>query len=192
MRLFALGLIAVIALPASAAAKGHSQTIAPPGISGVSQYVETVPTAHGGQPVSSVHNGGGGSGHSHGGGGSGTSGGGSGGAGAISPSTQHALDSQGADGRAAAAFIQATAPTGVQSTTQGQSGTGNSASNGGASTGSNAAASQDNGPSPANAVFHALTGSSSSGGLGSILPIILIVSVLGLSTLAILRRKRTT
>ena len=79
MRRFALALIAVLALPASAAAKGGTTTIAPPGNSGVSQYVETVPTAHGGQPTSSVHKGGGGSGHAQGGGGPGGSGGGPGG-----------------------------------------------------------------------------------------------------------------
>lgn len=196
MRRFALALalIAVLVLPASAAARGGTRTIAPPGNSGVSQYVETIPTAHGGRPTSSVHKGGSGSAHSQGGGGSGTSGGGgSAGGGTISSSTQRALDSQGAAGRAAAAFIQATAPSGVHTTKQGPGGGGNGAGAGGARAGSNNAdASAGNGPSPANSVFHALTGSSSSGGLGSILPIVLVVSSLGLSTLAILRRKRTT
>jgi len=187
MRRFALALIAVLALPASAAAKGGTQTIAPPGNSGVSQYVETVPTAHGGQPTSSVHRGGGGSGHAQGGGGSPTSGGGPGGTGAISSSTQRALDSQGSTGRAAAAFIQSTAPSGVRASAQGHGHRGTDASNG-----SNAAASQSDGSPPASSVFHALTGSTTSGGLGPILPIILIASLLAVSVLAILRRRRTT
>jgi hypothetical protein len=46
--------------------------------------------------------------------------------------------------------------------------------------------------SPTSAVLKALTGSSSSGGLGALLPIILIVSALGISALAILRRRRAT
>jgi len=194
MRRFALGLIAILALPASAAAKGHTHTIAPPGDSGVQQYVETIPTARGGQPTSSVHRGGSGSGHSRGGGGgSGASGGGSGGGSAISPSTQRALDSQGADGRAAAAVLSATAPTGAGSTTSGQ-GAGGSATSGGGSTksGSNAGGSPGNGASPASAVFHTLTGSTSSGGLGSLLPIILVGSLLAVTALAVLRRRRTT
>src|SRR2546421_8033190 len=53
-------------LPATAIAKRH--VIAPPGNSGVSQYVETVPTAQGGRPTSSLHG--------HGGGGAGGGGGG--------------------------------------------------------------------------------------------------------------------
>src|SRR5437764_366963 len=94
MRRSIIALVAALAFPAAAAARGH--TIAPPGDSGVQQYVETIPTAHGGKPTSGLH--GGGSGHHGGGGGisgggggtgsgtsSGTSGGG--GTGAISPST---------------------------------------------------------------------------------------------------------
>ena len=194
MRRFALALIAVLAVPASAAAKGDTTTIAPPGNSGVSQYVETVPTAHGGQPTSSVHNHGGGSGNARGNGGGPGGSGGSGSGSAISPSTQRAIASQGATGAAAAAFIQATAPTGARAAngwTAGRRQRRHRAGAGGAG-GSHPAVSQGEGASPANAVFHALTGSTASGGLGSILPIILIASLIVLSALAILRRRRTT
>jgi hypothetical protein len=191
MRRFTLGLIVVFILPAAAAAKDRTHTIAPPGNSGVSQYVETIPTAKGGQPTSSVQNGGGGSTHSRGGGG-GTSGGGgpgSGGGSAISTPTKRALDSQGADGRAAAAVLSATAPTGRVSITAGQGGTagGGRAGAGNADTGPGAA-----GSSPASAVFKTLTGSAASGGLGPLLPIILVASLVALSALAIMRGRRTT
>src|SRR5690348_15672707 len=76
MRRSIIALVAALAFPPAAAAKGHP--IAPPGFSGVQQYVETIPTAHGGKPTRGLH---GGSGHQGGGGGipgGGTSGGGGG------------------------------------------------------------------------------------------------------------------
>ena len=106
MRRVAIALALLLALPASAEA---SKTIAPPGNSGVGQYVETVPTAGGGRPTSTVHPGGGAVGHPGGPGGT-SSGGGAGGGSAITPSTQHALAAQGPAGVAAAALAEATAP----------------------------------------------------------------------------------
>ena len=191
MRRFALALIAVLALPAAAAARGRTTTNAPPGNSGVSQYVETIPTAHGGQPTSTVHRGGAGSGHSGaGGGGTGTSGGSPGGGSSVSSSTQRGLDSEGSAGRTAAAFILATAPSGTRSSTQTHA---SGATNGSTANGSSVAPGEESGASPASSVFHALTGSTSSGGLGSLLPVILIASLLAISTAAVvLRRRRTT
>jgi hypothetical protein len=182
-----IALVAALAFPAAAAAKGHSQTIAPPGVSGVQQYVETVPTAHGGQPTSSVHGGAGpghpgGGGGITGGGGSGTSSGGS--SGAVPSSTQRALAAQGADGRAAAALAAATAPSNPHRGAGTASGRGLSSSV--------SSVSRATSTSPVSAIFKALTGSSSSGGLGALLPIILIACLLGFSALAIVRRRRTT
>ncbi len=191
MRRFALGLVVVLALPAAAAGKDRTKTIAPPGNSGVSQYVETIPTAKGGQTTSSVHNQGGGSTHSRGGGGGASGGGGtgSGGGSAISTSTQRTLDSQGADGRAAAAVLSATAPSRPVSTAVSQGGT---ADAGRAGAGNPGAGQSVAGSSPASAVFKTLTGSAASGGLGPLLPVILIASLVALSAVAILRRRRTT
>jgi hypothetical protein len=190
MRRVVLGALALLAMPTTAAAYSHQQTIAPPGNSGVQQYVETIPTAHGGQPTSSVHEGGG-PGHPQGGG-SGPAGGGPGGGSAISSSTQRALDSQGTTGRAAAAFIRATAPSGARSTTR-ASGNGSTNSNGAhGNNGSNAASTRGGGASPASSVFHSLTGVSGNGGLGALLPIILVGSLLVMAGLAIVRRRRTT
>ena len=56
MRRVAIALAILLALPA--VAEASSRTLAPPGNSGVSQYVETVPTAGGGRPTSTVHPGG--------------------------------------------------------------------------------------------------------------------------------------
>lgn len=202
MRRLTIALLLVLAFPAAATAKGHRQSVAPPGISGVQQYVETVPTAHGGQPTSSVHGSsggpGGGGGISSGGGGSGSFGSGSG---SISPSTQRALASQGAAGRAAAALAAATGPAAAHHRvgTSGRGGHGSAGGNGGG--GSNgggdlsssaSSVSHATSTSPVSAVFKALTGSSSDGGMGVLLPIILIVCLLVFSTFAIKRRRRTT
>jgi len=94
--------------------------------------------------------------------------------GALSSSTVRALDKQGSAGRKAAALAEATAPSIA----------GPSKNSG--------SASQDPGSSPVTSVVKALTGSSSSGGLGPLLPIILIGSLLGVTALAVLRRRRAT
>ncbi len=72
----------VLALGASVPAEARNQTIAPPGNSGVSQYLESVPTASGSRPTNTIKPGGGGSHRSGGVGASGGSGG-SGGPGGI-------------------------------------------------------------------------------------------------------------
>jgi hypothetical protein len=174
----ALGLVMALLLPASALAKGH--TFAPPGNSGVNQYVESVPTAGGKKPANSVH---------PSGGGGGVSGGGGGGGGSISPSTQQQFAHQGAAGTAAVALARATAPSGGSSSRRaGRHGSGQSGS--GTATGApitKAAA----GFSPVSSLFKAFTGSSS-GGLGAFLPIILVVSALAAMAAAIFRRRRAT
>jgi hypothetical protein len=103
----------------------------------------------------------------------GTHGGGSSG-GTISTSTLRALDKQGSAGRKAAALAEATAPGPARPSKSGGANT-----NGGS------------GSSPVSSVVKALTGSSSSGGLGPLLPIILIVSLLGAAAIALLRRRAT-
>ncbi|MGA8718358.1 MAG: hypothetical protein WB557_10160, partial [Solirubrobacteraceae bacterium] len=97
MRRIGLALAILLATPAWAQARVHA--IAPPGNSGVSQYLETVPTAGGNQPTNTVHPRAGGVG-AGGSGGPGSTGG-NGGSGAvvhIAPSTQRALAEKGPDG----------------------------------------------------------------------------------------------
>jgi hypothetical protein len=204
MRRVAIALVVLLAVPASAEASGR--TLAPPGNSGVGQYVEVVPTVGGGRPSNTVHPvsgtaghpggpggtssgggtsgraGGGTSGGTGGGAGAGTSPGGTGGGGLITASTQHALAAQGPAGAAAAALAEATAPSRPRSS-------GRLSSTGPASP--LPPASTSDGSSPAANVFKALSGSTTGGGLGPLLPIALIGSVLAAAVLALVRRRRT-
>jgi hypothetical protein len=166
MRSAVIGLLVSLVLPASALAASSPTSIAPPGNSGVSQYREDVPTAKGNRPSSAFTPGGGGSN------GSGTSGA------SVSSSTLRALDKQGSAGRKAAALAQATAP-----------GTGSPA---GPKTVKTNIGSTDSGASPVTSVVKALTGSSNGGGLGALLPIILIACLVAFTALAVLRRRRAT
>lgn len=181
-----IALILAMGMPASAQARVH--TIAPPGNSGVGQYLETLPTAGGGQPTNTVHpvGGVGGSGGPRRPGGTGGTGGtnrtgGTGGTGsstgsAISPSTARTLAHEGSTGSAAAALAQATAPNPIRGTSRRVT----------------SAIATSSGSSPATSVLKTLTGSSSGGGLGPLLPLVLIGSLLGAAVLALVRRRRTS
>ncbi len=200
-----------------AVGQARNRTIAPPGNSGVGQYVESIPTAGGSRPTNTVHPLGGGSnsGGSHGGGSNslGSPGGGSGSggshrgssgsggsradgsgsgnshgatssgqgsvsaAGAPAPAPERALGSRGPDGAAAAALAQETAPAVPVDSAHARR---------------TQADSPRGGSSPIATVVKAVTGSSSGGGLGPVLPIILVATVLGGAALALLRRRRTT
>jgi hypothetical protein len=168
------------ALPVSAPAK--TNTIAPPGNSGIGQYVENIPTASGGQPTSTVHPGSHGSALIPPGG----SGGGPDGGSAVSAATARALASQGSDGRAAANLARTTAPqpSSRKRPTVGTAGAGQP--------GPGIPVAGRGGSSPASSVFKALTGSAAGAGLGPILPAVLIVSLVGVTGLALRRRRRTT
>ncbi len=183
MRLSLLGLLAGVALVAALAvapaqAKNcGSHTVAPPGNSGVNQYVEHVPTACGDKPTSGTQGGGVGGG-AGGPGGPGGPGSGSG----ISGQTASQLAKLGAAGKAAAAFAQATAPS------RGK-GSGGQNGNHGSVSGATAGGS---GSSPITSLVKALTGSSSGGGLGTFLPILLVATLIGVTGIALLRRRRAT
>jgi hypothetical protein len=147
--------------PSAALAKTPGKGYAPPGNSGVSQYIEDVPTASGGKPSSSVvipPSGGSG---------------GSGGAGSssIPTSVSRKLDRDGSNGKHADALAKAT---------------GESLSSGHARPAVRAAA-----PPPSRQVLAALDGSSGGGGLGVLLPVILIGSLVIVSAVGLLRRHRS-
>ena len=178
-KILLLAALAATALPSAAIARGT--TLAPPGNSAVNQYLESVPTASGPRPANTIHVGGG-----VGGGGSGGSGGGGGGAGsssAIPASTQQALSRQGSDGLAAAALVRATAPTNAAS----PAGHGGTTS---ASTGAAPTSGQGSGSSAVATLVNALTGGSSQGGLGPVLPAILVAGAIAAVVLAAVRRRR--
>ncbi len=172
----------------------------PNGNGAVNQYLETVPTDHGNRPTNSLrgrgthHSGGGGGVVGSGGGGTGGTGGtgaagtglpnssgtGAGSSpggvgGAIAPATKRALEKHGSAGQAAAALAQRTAPVvagGHRDTTSQPSNSGGSSAIG--------------------SLVAALTGSASNGGLGTLLPVILVVALFGTAGMAILRRRRQT
>ncbi len=188
-----------IALGVSAPAQATVHNVAPPGNAGVNQYIESIPTDHGNQPTSSVHrksspghSGGavGGTGSSGGGGaaggstGSGAAGGSSGSGAPVPVSTQRALSSRGADGRAAAALASGTAPRLVPRHTSGRSAA--------SPVPIPAPARVSGGSSALGSLASALTGSASSGGLGALLPVMLIVALLGSAAMAIRRRRTET
>jgi hypothetical protein len=179
MRAAILGAVAALALPASAAAA--TQYYIPPNNSGGNQYVESVPTAGGSSPTSSIsHPGKGGSGTNH----------------ALSRGTESALLAQGPDGARVAAFANQTAPGGrggaAGARTGGGGATGNGATSGGGGSpgaSSNGESVGSGGSSPAISVARSITGLGGHGGFG-VLPIVLIAVTIGIGGLALLRRRR--
>lgn len=179
IRRFSPVLVALVlsALLAPSAAAKHTP-LAPPGNSGIGQYVEIIPTASGSRPTRTIHRQGGARGSAAAGVGQG---GGPGGNSGVSGATAHALSADGPAGTAAANLAQATAPPRV--TAQHRHVLVRvfppSAPVSGA-------------PSPVRSVLGALAGSSSSGGLGLLLPVLLILALLGAGALALARHRRTT
>ncbi len=179
-RLLATAVLGFGLLAVPAAAQPHRH-LAPPGNSAISQYLETIPTASGGQPSSSVSASGG-----HG------SGGGAGGS-VLPASTSHALAAQGPIGAADASMIQATAPSGgATGQSSGSGGSRSRPSTDQTSSSQTPAAPAASPPAPGavNSVLKSLTGSSGSGGLGVLLPILLAVVFVAGGGLAFWRRRR--
>ena len=176
----ALALSALLVLVTSALAHAKGASSPPPGNSAVSQYLEQVPGVTGGKPANRVPSQGAGSTHGNS---------------AIPPSTRRALASQGATGAADASLAQATAPSSAgsgKSTPAGHASRARRAQSGGASsaaTGASSSLAFKSASSPTSSVIKAL-GGSSSGGLGWLLPAILIASVVAAGVLALLRRRR--
>lgn len=172
----ALALVLSAVLAPSAAAK-HTP-LAPPGNSGIGQYVEIIPTASGSRPTSTIHRRGGARGSTAAGVGQG---GGPGGSSGVSGATAHALSADGPTGAAAANLARATAPRGVTAHQR------HVLVRVFPPTASVAGA-----PSPVSSVLGGLTGSSSSGGLGLLLPVLLIVTLVGAGALALIRHRKPT
>jgi hypothetical protein len=183
-----LALLASLALPsgALAAVPPNHTTVVPPGDSGANQYVEVIPTAGGGTPDSGVRP----STHRS--------------AAAVSSSTLSTLSHQGSAGQQAAALALATAPSTSASTSatpQSRPSSGRPhaarASSHRATGHSAAPATRPPAPpappatgamAPAAAILHTATGTG--GGLGSVLPVLLIALAAGGVGLAIGQRRR--
>jgi hypothetical protein len=175
-RTLAALLTATLALPATAAAVAHQHaTLAPPGNSAVSQYLETVPNSMGSSPP--------GAGGSH--------------TGALAPGTRHGLDRLGSDGRTLAAVVDATTPPAAVTASASPSirarvAPAPSAVVSGAPKPLPQPLSGDGAPSPVSSVLAAATGRDGGGGLGIFLPGLMLAGVLALIARVVLRRRADT
>jgi hypothetical protein len=208
----ALGMAGSLALPAAAFAGGKG-TVAPPGNSGVSQYVEDVPTVKGNKPSSTIvvtHKGGG-SGHSGGGTGSGSSGGGTGsgssgggtgsgssgggtGSGSSGGSTGGSGSSSSGSGAGSSAGAQATLSPAVTKKLDHGGKAGQSAAALADATAPVVTKRKPVTSKPPTAattqVLKALEGSAGGGGMGAFLPVFLIVTLVLISAIGIFYRRR--
>jgi hypothetical protein len=157
--LAALVALALIAAPAAASAQTQ-KTNAPPGNSAIDEYLETVPAASGNVRPRP-----------------GAAGGGS--SSSLTAAERARLEKLGPDGKTLADAIDATSP-------DRSSGTGAGAGSGSPSAGS---VSAGDGRSPISQVFDGAVGRDGGGGMGVLLPAILLASLLGIVTLAVMRRR---
>jgi hypothetical protein len=172
--------IVALVLPGPAWA---ARTVAPPGASGITQYLEVVPTAAGASPPGI----GGGPGRG------GNAGAGPQSGGVLTETQRHRLNGIGPDGRTLAAVVDATAPqqAGPASATAaasalertGAPGEGASGPPGGQPLSSGSSA------SPASLVLDAV-GGQGAGGLGAFLPAFMLLSALALAGTYVVRRRR--
>lgn len=162
---------AALALPAGAAAV----TCAPPGNSGVNQYFEVV-------PGSSCN-------HAPGGPGSGSSGGGHG---TLPSSTSQALSKQGAVGQAVKALVASSGTASSESTSGSRprsAGSHASKHASGAARSGNRTHLSGSGRGPLSAILHPILTGSSSGGMGVLLPVLLLAALVAVLGAVVLRRR---
>jgi hypothetical protein len=188
MRILIATALVAAALPAAAsAANPHLQYYIPPGNSAANEYVEGVPTASGSTSANRI-------GHRVSGGQTSSA---QAQAPVLAPATQQALATQGTDGARAAAIASATAPPNMHRRTSRHhaavvavpSQGGGSSGGGGGSSGSG---SSGGGAAPIGSVARALTGSGISGGLGTGLPVALVLTAIAIAGVAFSRRRRTS
>jgi hypothetical protein len=175
-RILPLAIVALV-LPASAWATGRT-TVAPPGASGISQYLEVVPTSSGASPPGT--GGGPGGGAAHGGG--------------LTDIQRRRLDGIGPDGRTLAAVVAATVPeqAGPAAATRIASPLGRTGASGvlASAPPEGAPSSSPSSGSPASLIVDAVSGGGG-GGLGGFLPAFMLVSALAVAAAYAVRRRRT-
>ena len=153
----ALGLALCAATPAAA------DTIAPPGNSGVDQYMEVVPSAKGPSAPGTPQR-------------------------ALSSTVQRKLQSHGAEGRQLAQIVKTTAPAQPATTKRSQPNR-SAAGPGGTHHAASRPAPVPRGDSPLASVAKAIGDGSGSGGMGPVLPLLLVVSTTVLAGVALWRRR---
>jgi hypothetical protein len=175
-RILPVAIVALV-LPATAWATGGA-TVAPPGQSGIAQYLEVVPSAAGARPP---------------GAGGGNGGAGAAQGGALTDTQRHRLDGLGPDGRSLAAVIDATAPqqAAPAAATGTASPSGRPEAPGAYASGSSGGRPLSSGSSgsPASLLLDAV-GGHDGGGLGPSLPAFMLVSALGVAGAYAVRRRR--
>ena len=166
-RLLVLLLCAAVLLPAAASAQTTPpQTNAPPGNSAIDEYLETVPGTTGdSQPRPP----------------------GQAPSGVLTPEQREQLNQLGADGRAVQRVVDATAPApGRRAAGEGQAAVAAKHAE------SDLPPGDDKSRSALNATIAAALGPNDGGGLGILLPVILVASLVGTVALSIRRRLKTT
>jgi hypothetical protein len=167
---FLAAAITVVVVGAPTALAG---TCAPPGNSGVNQYVEVVPGAGCNQPPA----------------GPGSSSGGHSGSGHLSTSTTQTLNGSGAAGRAVVALVGS--PPATSSGSRGRSHAGKGQTNAGPGANPSSTPSTS-GSNPVSAILHPILTGSGSDGLGVLLPVLLLGVVLGTLLAGLIRRRRVS
>jgi hypothetical protein len=157
---------ALLALPGTALAG----RCAPPGVSGVSQYYETVPGSGCNLSV-----GGGGSSH-HGGG-------------SLPAGTAGQLGSQGGAGQAVLALVRATGTAPGSAGRRGRTHSGRAGAGAAAKSARGVRVPQASGSSPVSALLRPL-GGGQNGGLGVLLPVLLGLALVAVMLTVVLRRRR--
>ena len=164
MRLLAL-LVCVASLGFGCAAGWGQETNAPPGNSGVDEYLESLPGATGNRPAQSVQSK-------------------PGKRGSLSEDDRTRLSRLGRDGRAAASLAAASGPNGLAAS-NGQRG-GSSRERVAGLDGKRRQRASSEGDGPLNALANAALGKTS-GGMGIVLPLILLLALVG-SVVVMIRR----
>jgi hypothetical protein len=158
--LTALAALALL-LPSVAAAQAP-ETNAPPGNSAIDEYLETVPDATGNGRPRPRHEGGGESG-------------------VLTAAQRRELDKLGPDGRQLAAVVDATGPARARGTP--------ARSGGGAAVPSTGEVAGAQARSPLRAALASAVGPSDGEGMGALLPVVLLAGLLGVTAIAVLRRR---
>lgn len=160
-------LLAVAALALSAPGVARAQPVLPPENSGANQYTETLPGAGGNEPTGKIGGGGGGSPEN-----------------ALGKAHAARLEALGPAGRAAARLAAAAAPT----TFGRQSGAAVALGAVGKHVGAEPAA-NSGGESGLRQVFGQITGSSGSGEMGLLLPLLITMAAIAAIAFAVIRRQ---
>jgi hypothetical protein len=152
-----------VALALCAAAPAAAQTIAPPGNSGVDQYMEVVPSAKGPSAPGTQQR-------------------------ALSSTVQRKLQGQGAEGRRLEQIVKTTAPA-LPAVTKPSQPTRKATDPAVKHSAADRPVPLPRGDPPLASVAKAIGDGSASGGMGAILPLLLVVSTTVLAAIALWRRR---